>query len=45
MSICILEYPQIIPDDPSTRIHDPGLRSLTPMFDKCFSSKHPIKSL
>ena len=26
--------PQIIPDDPSTRIRDPGSRSLTPMFEK-----------
>jgi len=33
-SIRILEYPKIIPDDPSTRIRDPGSRSLTPMFDK-----------
>jgi len=33
-SIRILEYSQIIPDDPSTRIGDPGSRSLTPMFDK-----------
>ena len=33
-SIRILEYPQIIPDGPSTRIRDPGSRSLTPMFDK-----------
>jgi len=33
-SIRILEYPQIIPDDPSTRVSDPGSRSLTLMFDK-----------
>ena len=34
MSIRILEYPQIIPDGPSTRIRDPGSRYLIPMFDK-----------
>ena len=33
-SIRILQYPQIIPDDPSTPMRDPGSRSLTPMFDK-----------
>jgi len=37
-SIRILKYPQIIPDDPSTRIRDPGSGSLTPMFDKSYSA-------
>ena len=51
-SIRIIEYPQIIPDDPSTRICDPGSRFLTGVnlllelnFQKCFSPKHQIKSI